>query len=74
MRVRRRRTACGVPGRPEHGKRFRRDQVSPLIGDSWRACRIWRTFHPDYACYHRLANDDIPLNVSFCIPLPVAAT
>jgi len=24
--------------------------------------------------YYRLANDDIPLNVSFCIPLPVAAT
>jgi hypothetical protein len=62
---------CVVPGRHEHRKRFRRDQVSPLISDSWRECRIWRTFHPDY---HRLANDDIPLNVSFCIPLPVAAT
>ena len=29
----------------------------------------------DYsAFYYRLANEDIPLNVSFCIPLPVAAT
>jgi hypothetical protein len=33
---------------------------------------ILRLDNPHFS--YRLANEDIPLNVSFCIPLPVAAT